>query len=119
MQNYVAPGEVLTLTTPGGGVVSGTAYKIGSLVVIATITVTAAQVTADATIKFTGLVCGVVEHAKVSAQEWTEGVKLYWDNSAHLFTTSTGGGNTLVGVASKFAANPSSTGWIRLDGVVR
>lgn len=111
MENYVAPGEVLELTAPTGGVVSGTAYKIGSLVVVAT--VTAAQ-----TVKFSAIVKGVVSHAKVSAQAWTEGVKLYWDDTAKNFTT-TAGGNTLVGVAAAAAANPSATGWIRLDGVAR
>jgi predicted RecA/RadA family phage recombinase len=111
MKNYVEPGEVLELTAPSGGVVSGTAYKIGSLVVVATVTV--AQ-----TVKFSALVVGVVTHAKVSAQAWTEGVKLYWDDSAKLFTTSAGG-NTLVGVAAAAAANPSATGSVRLDGVAR
>lgn len=111
MKNYVQPGDVLELTAPSGGVVSGTAYLIGSLLVIAT--VTAAQ-----TEKFNGQVVGVVEHAKVSAQAWTEGVKVYWDNSAKLFTT-TSGGNTLVGVAAKVADNPSATGFVRLDGVAR
>jgi predicted RecA/RadA family phage recombinase len=111
MNNYVQPGEVLKLTAPTGGVVSGLAYKIGSLVVIAT-------VTADQTLPFSALAIGVVEVLKVSAQAWTEGLKIYWDNSAKLFT-STSGGNTLVGVAAKVAANPSSTGWVRLDGMAR
>jgi predicted RecA/RadA family phage recombinase len=111
MENYSSPGEVVTLTAPTGGVVSGTAYLIGSLVVVA-------LVTAAETVKFAALARGVVEHAKVSAQAWTEGVKLYWDDTAKNFTT-TAGGNTLVGVAAAAAANPSATGLIRLDGVAR
>ena len=111
MNNYIAPGEVLELTAPSGGVVSGTAYKIGDLVIVAT--VTAAQ-----TVKFSALTCGVVEHAKVSAQAWAEGVKIYWDNGTDLFTT-TAGGNTLAGVAAEAAANPTATGKVRLDGVAR
>jgi len=34
-KNYVQDGEVLTLTAPAGGVVSGGAYAIGQLVVVA------------------------------------------------------------------------------------
>jgi predicted RecA/RadA family phage recombinase len=111
MKTYVSEGEVLTLTAPSGGVVTGTAYLIGSLVVVATRTVAQA-------LPFEGLITGVVTHAKVSAQAWTEGVKIYWDNSAKDFTT-TSGGNTLVGVAAEAAANPTATGKVRLDGVAR
>src|SRR3972149_7807828 len=109
MKTYVSEGDVLTLTAPTDGVVSGTAYLIGSLVVIATRTV--AQ-----TLEFEGQVTGVVSHAKVSAQAWTEGAKIYWDDTAKNFTT-TSGGNTLVGVAAEAAANPTATGRVRLDGV--
>jgi len=111
MENYVAPGEVVELTAPTGGVVSGTAYLIGGLVIVALVTAAEAA-------KFNALVTGVVEHAKVSAQAWTEGAKLYWDDTAKNFTT-TASGNTLVGVAAAAAANPSATGRIRLDGVTR
>jgi predicted RecA/RadA family phage recombinase len=111
MKNYVGPGEVLELTAPSGGVVAGTAYLIGSLVVVAT-------VTAAEGAKFSALAQGVVTHAKVSAQAWTEGAKIYWDNTAKNFTT-TASGNTLAGVAAAAAANPTATGTIRLDGVAR
>ena len=111
MNNYDSPGEVLTRTAPSGGVVAGTGKLIGSLLVIPTITAAEAE-------KFTGLVTGVVEMAKTSAQAWTEGVKVYWITSTSLVTTSAGG-NTLIGVAAKAAANPSGTGWVRLDGVAR
>ena len=111
MKTFAEPGEIIPLTAPSGGVVTGTAYKIGSLVVVATMTV--AQ-----TLMFSALVRGTVSHAKVSAQAWTEGVKIYWDDSAKNFTT-TSTSNTLVGVAAAAAANPSATGYVRLDGVAR
>jgi len=112
MNNYIEKGEVLELTAPVGGVVKNTPYKIGDLIVIAT-------VSADAGAKFSAFVGpGVVEVAKVSAQAWTENVKVYWDNTAGNFTT-TSSGNTLAGTAAKAAANPSATGWVRLDGVAR
>ncbi|HXV60646.1 MAG TPA: DUF2190 family protein [Vicinamibacteria bacterium] len=111
MKTYAQDAEVVEFTAPTGGVVSGTAYLIGSLLVVATHS--AAQ-----TLPFRGRVTGIVEHAKVSAQAWTEGAKIYWDDTAKNFTT-TSGGNTLVGVAAAAAANPSATGKVRLDGVAR
>jgi predicted RecA/RadA family phage recombinase len=96
MENYSQPGEALTLTAPSGGVVSGQPYKIGGLVVIAT--ETKAQ-----TLPFAAVTKGVVLGDKVAIQAWTEAQKIYWDNSARLFTTSAGG-NTLVGVAAKAIA---------------
>jgi predicted RecA/RadA family phage recombinase len=112
MKNYVAPGEKLPLTAPAGGVVSGQAYLIGTLVVVA-------EVTAAAGAAFTGLVRGVVTHAK-AAGAWTEGAKLYFDNAtgAKNFTTVSTG-NTLVGVAAKAAASGDASGTLLLDGVTR
>jgi predicted RecA/RadA family phage recombinase len=114
VKTYHSPGEVVTLTAPVGGVVTGSAYKIGALVVVATGDAEAAE-------KFEGIAEGVIQVAKVSAQAWTEGVKVYFDHDASpapVFTT-TSGGNTLVGVAATAAANPSSTGSVRFDGVAR
>ena len=114
MNNYSQPGEVLEVTAPSGGVVSGTAYKIGDLVGIAT--VTAAQ-----TEKFSFFVGpGVVSYSKPGSQAWAELVKVYWDDSAKNFTT-TSGGNTLVGVAARVVGSglTETTGYVRLDGVAR
>lgn len=91
MKTFRQPGEIITLTAPSGGVVSGTAYLIGTLVVIATATV--AQ-----TLPFAALAVGVVDVPKVNDEAWTEGLKLYWDDTAKKFT-SVVGANTLVGVA--------------------
>ena len=109
MKTYVQPGEVMTFTAPAGGVVSGTGVKIGDLLVIA-------QMTANAGEQFTGLAEGVVEHAKLSAQAWNEGDQVNWDNTNKRFTTVTTG-NFKAGVAAAAAANPSSTGIVRLSGV--
>jgi len=91
MKTFVSKGKVMEFTAPTGGVVSGTAYLIGSLVVIAVDTV--AQ-----TLKFRGLAVGAADHAKPAEEGWTEGAKLYWDNTAKNFTKVVGA-NTLVGVA--------------------
>jgi predicted RecA/RadA family phage recombinase len=111
MKTYIESGKVVTLTAPSGGVVSGLAYKIGSLVVIATADV-------DQTLPFAALTEGVVQIVKATGAAWTEGEKIYWDNSAKKFT-ATSGGNTLVGVAAVAAESGDATGVVRLDGVVR
>lgn len=109
--NFRQEGDIVPYTAPSGGVVSGTAYLIGAILVVA-------EVTAAEGVVFNGRVVGIVSYAKVSAQAWTEGAKIYWDNSAKNMTT-TASGNTLVGVAAAVAANPSATGLVRLDGVTR
>lgn len=114
MKNFVQPGEILTLTAPSGGVTSGTAYKIGDLIVVAT--VDAAEGVGFAA--FVGR--GVISYTKPGSQAWAEGVKVYWDDSAKKFTT-TSGGNTLAGVAAEAvgAGAGETTGKVRLDGVAR
>lgn len=112
MRNYVQPGEVAAFTAPVGGVVSGSVYKIGDLVGVAT-------VDAAAGAKFSFYVGpGVISGPKASAQAWAEGVKVYWDNTAKNFTTTLTG-NTLVGVAWLPAGTNDTTGQVRLDGVAR
>lgn len=114
MINFVQPGKVLTLTAPSGGVVTSIAYKIGDLIVVATATV--AQ-----TLPFEAFVGpGVISYTKPGSQAWAEGVKVYWDDSAKKFTT-TSGGNTLAGVAVEVVGSGAgeTTGKIRLDGVAR
>jgi predicted RecA/RadA family phage recombinase len=68
---------------------------------------------ADANVSNIFAVVGVIEYAKVSAQAWTAGQKIYWDNGNSQFTTASSG-NTLAGIAMEPAANPSSTGIVFL-----
>jgi predicted RecA/RadA family phage recombinase len=108
MNNYSQPGDVLTLTAPYD-VASGQGALVGSIFGIATSTVASG---AEGEFLVAGVVGGV---NKTSAQAWTVGLKLYWDNSnKRLDSDSTVG--LLVGVATAVADNPSSTGSIRLNG---
>jgi predicted RecA/RadA family phage recombinase len=91
VKNYISKGEVLELTAPSGGVVAGSAYLIGGLLVVAT-------VTAAEGAKFNAIAEGIVDLPKAVEDALTEGGKVYWDNSAKKITTVSGG-NTLVGVA--------------------
>jgi predicted RecA/RadA family phage recombinase len=63
-----------------------------------------------------GRTVGVIDMAKATGQAWTQGVKLYWDNTAKNLTT-TAGGNTLVGVAAQAQASGDTVGRIKL-GIV-
>lgn len=109
MKNFVQPGDCLEFTAPAGGVTSGTGVKIGDILVIATVTKLATE-------KFVGQRVGVVEHAKLSAQAWTEGQQVNWDDTNKRFTTVTTG-NFRAGVAYKVAANPTAVGQVLLSGV--
>jgi predicted RecA/RadA family phage recombinase len=109
MKTFIAPGDSLELTAPGGGVVSGTGVLIGALFVVPTVTAAAAA-------KFVGQARGVVEHAKVSAQAWSEGQRLYW-NAGLSQVTSVATDGPFIGVAAAAAVNPSATGQVLLAGI--
>lgn len=108
MYNYIQPGDVIPLTAPAT-VLAGAGVLVGNLFGIA---VSDALITETVQVK----THGVFQVAKVSAQAWaTVGLLIYWDDSAKLFTT-TAASNELVGVNTAVAANPSSTGYVRLNG---
>jgi predicted RecA/RadA family phage recombinase len=93
MNNSISAGSSVTLTAPSGGVVSGTAYLIGSLLVIA-------EETAAEAASFTATVRGVVKVPKVADETWTEGLAIYFDESAGKFTLDDdSASNPLVGAA--------------------
>ena len=108
MRNFIQEGDTITVPASSGGVVSGAVVIIGSLLGIAT---TTQAVTVPVAIKTTG----VFELAKVSAQAWAIGDKIYWDSTASLATTVSTS-NTLMGTATEVAANPSGVGRVRLRG---
>lgn len=111
-KNFVQQGDRLTLlnpdTSPSVDIKSGEGFLAGSIFGVAITDVAAGEEGAFET-------TGVWELAKTSAQAWTVGAKIYWNNSARVATTSSSG-NTLIGVAVEIAANPSATGKVRLNG---
>ena len=115
MQNFVKPGKTCTFIAPSGGVVSGTAYLIGALLVVAC-------ESADAAAEFEGMVEGIFVLPKTDSQAWTQGQKLYW-NDAALPTgqrcTNVATDGQLIGVASAAVAVTTGlvTGRVRLNGV--
>jgi predicted RecA/RadA family phage recombinase len=116
MNKYVQPGEVLPLTAPSPGVVSGTPVTVGSIVVVPAFT-------AATGVQFSGAITGTFLCPKVTGggTAWTEGVPIYWDASAGKMTKSviSDTGDHLVGVATAAAGDSAATGYVRFDGVVR
>lgn len=110
MQSFVQPGNILPVIAPYDRASPGLPVLVGSLFGV---TKAAAASGAPVTVE----IVGVHEIPKVSAQAWTQGAKIYWDDAAKLCTTSSASGaNQYVGVATVAAANPSATGFVRLNG---
>ncbi|MBP2232557.1 putative RecA/RadA family phage recombinase [Azospirillum agricola] len=109
MRNFIMPGNALSLIAPYL-VNSGDGLLVGSIFGVAAC---AAASGAEVQVSVTG----VYELPKASAQAWALGAKVYWDNTNKLCTTASSG-NTLIGAATAVAANPSSTGIVRLNGAV-
>ncbi|CBS87035.1 DUF2190 family protein [Azospirillum lipoferum] len=107
MKNFVQPGKTVTVSAPYD-VASGAGCLVGSLFGVATM---------DAVSGASVDICteGVFTLAKTSAQAWTVGAKVYWDDTNKVATT-TATSNTLIGCALEVAANPSATGTVRLNG---
>lgn len=105
-RNFIQEGDILNLAAPYA-VASGAGALIGSIFGVAMV-----DLANGATGSFA--IEGVFALKKTSAQAWTVGAKVYWDNTAKEVTT-TSTSNTLIGVAVEAAANPSATGKVRLN----
>ncbi|WP_282052768.1 DUF2190 family protein [Phaeobacter inhibens] len=110
MKNYVKPGDHLPVIAPAD-VKSGGLVKVGALTGIA-------QHDALAGEEVEIVRKGCFTLPKVSAQAWAQGAKIYWI-TADAKCTTTASGNTLIGAAVLDAANPSDSGLVLLDGVIR
>jgi predicted RecA/RadA family phage recombinase len=110
-KNFIQPGNQLTLVAPTGGVTTGVGVLIGTTFVVALNT---AAVGAN----FDGAPTGVWSLAKNSTDVWAVGDKIYWDNANARCTNLPSAGFRKIGYAVAVAANPTSTGSVRLhEGV--
>lgn len=107
--NFVQPGEILALVAPYTRT-SGQGALIGSIFGVAT-----SDVASGSTGEFA--VEGVWTLAKTSAQAWTQGQKVYWDDT-NKRCDSDGTLGQLIGAATVAAANPSASGSVRLNEAV-
>lgn len=109
MRNYVQKADVIDLTAPYDRA-SGQGMLVGSIFAVAMVAL-ASGVAGAAVIKGR---CTLTKH---SAEAWTQGEVLYWDDT-NKYVTATSSGNTKIGFAAAVAANPSSTGDVVLNGTV-
>lgn len=110
MKNFIAPGEHVTVAAPAD-VTSGDGVLVGDLFGVSQSTVLSG---ADVVL----VRRGVFTLPKLSAQAWTVGAKVYWDN-ANSRCTTVATGNKLIGCAESAAADPSDDGRVLLDGAIR
>ncbi len=106
--NFVQEGDILELAAPSGGTVTGVPELIGGILFV--------PLTTEAVGVRGNMRCtGVFTLAKTSAQAWTEGQKIYWDDgNSRCDSDSTVG--PLIGIATRVEANPTATGRVRLNG---
>lgn len=105
MKNYVQKGDTIALTAPYA-VTSGAGLLVGSIFGVAE-TAAALGATVEAAL------VGVFDLAKATGAAWTQGQKIYWDDTAKV-CTGTVGTNKLVGVAVLAAASGDAVGRVRL-----
>jgi len=104
MQNQLSKGDAIDVVAPSDGVVSGQGYLIASMFGVS-------PVTAAAGTSISLWLVGVYSLKKNSAEAWTVGQLIYWDNTAKQCTAnSNSGANAKIGTAMQAAANPSQTG---------
>ena len=96
--NYIQPGKVLDFDAPYDRT-TGQGFQVGSIFAVA-------LGTALSTVAIRGQIDGVWTLAKTSAQAWTVGQKIYWDNTNKRCDSASTVG-MLIGVAQAVAANPA------------
>ena len=85
MAYFRSPAKIVDLTAPSGGVTVGLFYLIGAVLVCANVTAAEGET-------FPGVTEGLFDDAaKATGSAWTEGAKLYWDDTNSRFTTSASG----------------------------
>lgn len=82
MKNFIQPGDVIDFTAPSGGVVSGTAYLIGSMLLVAVASAAEGEIVA-------GRRLGVFELPKLSSDNLTAGQKVNWNDTNGEFQAAT------------------------------
>jgi predicted RecA/RadA family phage recombinase len=109
MKNFIQQGRTISMLAPYN-VLSGAGFLVGAIFAVASFD-------ALAGVSVEGETEGVYSLAKTSAQAWTVGQKVYWDNANKRCDTD-GTVGMLIGAATAIAANPSAVGAVRLNGCV-
>lgn len=108
MKNQVQAGHAIYVTAPSGGFTSGNGYQVGASIF--------GVAGFDAAVGVMGVlwVVGVYNLTKESAQAWSQGDEIFWDNGNQWCTNVQGSGMLKIGKAWAAAANPSAVGMVRL-----
>ena len=109
MQNYIQNGQVITVTTPAGGIASGDGLIVGNIFGVAAYSASEGDPLELAT-------TGVYKLPKATAAVLTVGARVAWDNTAKNINVP-GAGRFPVGVATEAAGNGITSVLVRLDGV--
>lgn len=107
--NFIQPGDTMDFTAPAGGVVSGNAYLIGNLLVVA-------LVDAAVGVSFAGRTNGVWTLPKDGTALAGEGSLAYWDTATSSITNAPSLTAYRVGTAAAAAAAGDATCKVRLSG---
>lgn len=107
-QNFVQEGDSLDHVA-AATIVSGTPFKLGSMVVVPM----GDALTGQSVAVFTG---GVWDLPKVAGTAWAQGDKLYWDDTAKNFT-KTSSSNTAAGYAAAPALSAATVGRVLLKQI--
>ena len=107
MKNFVQKGDMITVSSPSGGVASGAGVLIGSLFGVAAFTAPAGAPLEIAA-------SGVFDLTKSAGVSFAVGAKVYWDAAAKA-VTSVATNNSWIGVATVAANNSATTLRTRLN----
>lgn len=110
-KNFIERGRTITVPVPAAGVTTGLGVLIGTIFGVALSTVAFA-----ATSVCDLAVTGIWSLVKNSTDVWAVGDKIYWDNANARCTNLPGAGLRFIGNAAAAAANPTSSGTVRLAG---
>ncbi|WP_136646471.1 DUF2190 family protein [Tabrizicola sp. YIM 78059] len=109
MRNYLQNGQVITVSTPTGGIASGEGLIVGNIFGIAAYSAAEGDPLELAT-------TGVYKLPKATAAVLTVGARVAWDNTAKQVNTP-GAGRFPIGTATEVAGNGITSVAVRLDGV--
>lgn len=104
MKNFVQPADIVDLTAPAGGIISGQAHLFGSLFGVAT---TSAEEGAKVAVSLEG----VFQLPKATGASLAEGVKVYWTGTE---ISGTDAGEPSIGHVIAAASTDAPTVTVRI-----
>lgn len=108
MKNFVQRGDVITYKNAGAAIKSGDVVPLAAGVGVAAVDIAATTGSGSVVME------GVFKLAKEAPLVIAQGDKLYWDNTAKVFT-KTAMGNTIAGFAHEAALSADTTVLVNLE----